>query len=125
MEVGQRIKSLRLQLGLSQEELAKKVGYKDRTSIAKVEGGKVDLTQSKFKAFADGLGTTPAYLMGLEDDSKHNLTNDINPLQFKHWEKDFGLQVIVEDKTLNLSTLSPEQKMDILRFIRFVINEEK
>lgn len=38
------IRSRRLQLGMSQEELAQKVGYTDRTSIAKIEAGKVDLS---------------------------------------------------------------------------------
>ena len=43
-----RIKKLRNSLGWSQEELAKKVGYADKTSIAKIEAGKVDLPQSNY-----------------------------------------------------------------------------
>ena len=63
METFENIKYLREKRGLSQEELASMVGYKDRSSIAKVESGLVDLSQSKIAAFADALGVTPAQLM--------------------------------------------------------------
>lgn len=54
-------------MGLSQEELAKKIGYKDRSTIAKIEAGINDITQSKVVAFANALETTPAWLMGWKD----------------------------------------------------------
>ena len=66
LDVYRRIKDLRLAAGLSQGELAKRTGYNDRSSIAKIEAGKVDLTQAKIVAFANALNTTPAYLMGWE-----------------------------------------------------------
>ena len=62
-----RIKSRRTELGLTVEELAHKMGYKDKSSISKIENGKADIPQSKIAAFADALGTTPAYLMGWEE----------------------------------------------------------
>ena len=55
MQIHERIKALREQRGLSQEALALQVGYRDRSSIAKVEAGKVDLSQSKIAAFAAAL----------------------------------------------------------------------
>lgn len=58
------IKNRRQELGLSQEDLAKKVGYKDRTSIAKIEAGKVDLSQSKIIEFSNVLDISPSELMG-------------------------------------------------------------
>ena len=66
MEMHENIKYLREKLGLSQIELALKVGYKDRSSIAKVESGGVDLPQSKIAAFASALGVTPAELIGID-----------------------------------------------------------
>lgn len=66
MRTHENIKRLRESMGLSQEELAFKVGYKDRSSIAKVEAGVVDLTQSKIEAFASALNVTPAEIMGEE-----------------------------------------------------------
>ena len=65
--IGKRIRSLREFNKLSQTELAIKVGYKDKTSIAKIEAGKVDLPQSKIFAFAKNLGTTPSYILGDND----------------------------------------------------------
>lgn len=61
------IKKRRLELGLSQEDLANKMGYTSRSSIAKIESGKNDIPQSKIKAFAKALETTPGYLMGLDE----------------------------------------------------------
>lgn len=63
----ENIKIKRIELGMSQEDLAKKVGYKDRTSIAKIESGKVDLAQSKIAIFAEALNTTASELMGWEE----------------------------------------------------------
>lgn len=51
-------------MGLSQEDLAKKMGYTNRSTIAKIESGENDITQSKIEAFANALDTTPAWLMG-------------------------------------------------------------
>lgn len=63
-----RIKKRREELGMSQAELAEKLGYSDRSTIAKIEKGVNDITQSKIAAFAEHLHTTPAYLMGWTDD---------------------------------------------------------
>lgn len=63
-----RIRERREKLGLSQWELAQKIGYTSRSTIAKIEAGENDLTQSKIAAFAKALHTTPAYLMGWEDE---------------------------------------------------------
>lgn len=68
-EIGKRIKSRRELLGLTQEDLARKLGYKSKTTIAKIENGTNDIVQSKVKEFAEALETTPAYLMGWKDTS--------------------------------------------------------
>ena len=54
MELYKRIKARREKLGMSQEELATKLGYKSRSTINKIEMGKNDITQSKIIAFANG-----------------------------------------------------------------------
>ncbi|MCD7810386.1 MAG: helix-turn-helix domain-containing protein [Ruminococcus sp.] len=51
--IGQRIKTRREQLGLSQDELAKRLGYKSRSSINKIELMKHNLTQRKTKDMFD------------------------------------------------------------------------
>jgi transcriptional regulator with XRE-family HTH domain len=63
MNVGEKIKQRRLELGLSQDELAKKVGYKSRSSINKIELSR-DLPLKKVELMAKALDTTPGYLMG-------------------------------------------------------------
>ena len=67
MTIGERIKLRREELNLSQDELAKRLGYKSRSSINKIEVGSRDLTQSRIKAIADALDTPPSYIMGWEE----------------------------------------------------------
>lgn len=68
--LGQLLKQRREALGLSQDELAMRLNYKSRSTIAKIESGANDIPQSKIKAFADALNTTPAYLMGWVDNKE-------------------------------------------------------
>lgn len=67
--VGLRISTLRKSQGITQEGLAQMVGYTSRSSINKIERGLVDLPQSKIKDIAQALGTTPTYIMGIEETS--------------------------------------------------------
>ena len=78
MTFGERILKKRLNMGLTQDELAQIVGYKSRSTIAKIEAGKRDVPQSMIIALAKALNTTPTYLMGWEDDDKQ--TDKVNPL---------------------------------------------
>ena len=82
MTTGERIKKRRLELGLSQEELAKRLGNKSRASVCTVEKDKEDLTTDRIRKYAEALETTPAYIMGWDDPVE---TFD-TPEQFeKHW----------------------------------------
>lgn len=67
-KMGERIKNKRNNLNYSQQKLADLTNYSDRTSIAKIEKGLVDLPLSKIREFAKVLKTTPAYLMGWENE---------------------------------------------------------
>ena len=58
---------------MSQSELAKRTGYTDRTSIAKIERGSVDLPQSRIEKFAAVLGVSEAELMGYGDQEPKNI----------------------------------------------------
>jgi transcriptional regulator with XRE-family HTH domain len=66
--VGERIKKRRLELEWSQEELARRMGFKSKSTICKIENGEDNLTTTAVKKYADALLTTPSYLMGWEDD---------------------------------------------------------
>lgn len=67
MTLYDRIRTRREELGMSQDELAKKLGYKSRSTIAKIESGENDITQSKIVAFAKALGVKPGFLMGWDE----------------------------------------------------------
>lgn len=64
LELYKNIKRRRQQLKMTQTDLALKMGYADKSMIAKIEKGNVDLPQSKILAFANVLETTPGELMG-------------------------------------------------------------
>ena len=67
MTLGDRIRLRREELRMSQEELATRLGYKSRSTIAKIESGENDLTQSKIVAFAEALNTTARWLLDYDD----------------------------------------------------------
>ena len=62
----ENIKTLRKEHSWSQEELAKKMGYTDRSMIAKIESGSVDLSESKIMGFSKVFNVSPWVLMGLD-----------------------------------------------------------
>ena len=72
--VGENIFRMRKQLNWTQEELALKMGYKSKSTINKIEMGINDIPQSKIVQFAEVLGTTPAHLMGWDEDNKDSPT---------------------------------------------------
>jgi transcriptional regulator with XRE-family HTH domain len=74
MHIGEKVKARRVELGWTQRDLAAKMGYKNHSTVARVEAGEVDLPQSKIAQFAEVLDVSPAYLMGWisEDESKKN-----------------------------------------------------
>lgn len=73
--LGNRIQLLRTSIGMSQEELATRLGYSGKSIISKIESGKSEPPASKLFSFAEILGTNIAYLMGW-DDSLRSLTQE-------------------------------------------------
>ena len=63
-----RVKELREKLGMTQEELAHKLGYRSKSSVAHIENGR-DIPRAMVEKLAKILKTTPQYLMGWENDS--------------------------------------------------------
>lgn len=64
MDLYKNIKMLRKARKMSQEDLADRAGYTDRSTIARIEKGEIDLSQSKIMTFAEIFGVTPMELMG-------------------------------------------------------------
>ena len=78
MEKGmaQRIKTLRQEKGLTLEQVADVVGV-GKSTVRKWETGMIaNMRRDKIADLAKALGTTPAYLMGWEEDDEKN---DISP----------------------------------------------
>lgn len=59
---GENLKRLRTSIGMSQEELAKALGYTNRSSINKIELGKNDMPRNKVLRAAQVLGVNPLQL---------------------------------------------------------------
>ena len=63
----ENIRKRRIDLGISQQELAEMVGYKGKSMISQVESGNVDLSLSMIERFAEALKTTSSDLMGWDE----------------------------------------------------------
>lgn len=61
--IGERIKNRRLELGYTQEELSKKLGYKNRSSVNQMENS-TELPLKKVTKLANALNVSPSYIMG-------------------------------------------------------------
>lgn len=111
--VGENILRIRKRLGWTQEELATKMGYKSKSTINKIEMGINDIPQSKIVRFAEVLGTTPAHLMGWDEEEEESLSPE--ELMLSEGEK----------MLLDLFRLVPEDKQQlVLQMIRVALNSK-
>lgn len=106
MTVGERIRKRRIELGYTQEQLAKKMGYSGKTSVCKAETYENDVTTAKVSKFAKALDCSEAYLMGWETiDGKEFM-------EIPEFEPD-QLELIEM-----YSKLNKEQKLQVLALLR-------
>lgn len=63
-EIHKNIKRRRIQLEMTQDELAVRLGYSGKSMVSKIEQGKVKLDQDKIEAIARILRIDPLELMG-------------------------------------------------------------
>lgn len=110
--VGERILIARKQLGLTQEDLAKRMGYKSKSTINKIEMGINDIPQSKIVMFAKVLDTTPAYLMGWDE----KIPSEDKPITLTEGEK----------MMLDLFNRVPEEQQNlVLQMIRAALGNQE
>lgn len=64
LDLYKNIRKFRLEKKMSQQKLAELTGYTDRSSIARIEKGEIDLPQSKIFLFAKALGVDAGTLYG-------------------------------------------------------------
>lgn len=114
--IGQRIKRLRKQRGLSIDDLAYKLN-KNRTTVYRYENGDIEnLPLNILDSLADALDTTPAYLMGWSDSSDRHAQNEETGLKMKHveiWRKEFDSGVL----------LTEEENQKLIEYARFLISQ--
>ena len=79
MTIGQRIKARRLKLCMNAETLAEKVGVSAATIYRYEKGDILRVNSDMLLPIADALLTTPAFLMGWEEDDENR-----KPLRRNH-----------------------------------------
>lgn len=113
----EKIKKLREELGLSQDELAKRLGYASRSSITKIESGKVDISRKKIAEFAKALNTTPAYLMGWDDDEGEYYENADAAEYAEEARTNPDIRVLFS-ATKGISKESLQKTIDFVKFLK-------
>ena len=74
--LGERIKELRQRAGMTQDELAKKLGYTSRSTINKIEKGLVDIPQSKIQQLATLFNVDIPFIIGYDYISGKDIVNE-------------------------------------------------
>ena len=103
--IGDKVKQRRLELGMTQEELAHKIGCKSKSAINKIEKNKNDVNQSKLIRLADALNCPPTFFI-------ESVPETIYPTP--------NIQAYAE----KLSKLSPENLNNVLKYIDFLERED-
>ena len=67
--IGRKLKIRRMELGMTQEELAQKLGYKSKSTINKIELDRHDVSQSKIIKIAEVLKCSPLYFIDDDPDT--------------------------------------------------------
>jgi transcriptional regulator with XRE-family HTH domain len=116
----ENIKNARTALKMSQQELAEKLGYKSASTITKIESGENDVPLSKVSAFAVVLGTTPAALMGWNDDT-HVKGDCLNPKTAKLAQDMYDNHRVLFDASRKLK---PESLKEVENFIKYQLAKE-
>lgn len=102
-QFGERVKERRKAMGLTQTDLALRMGFKSKQAISHIEAGDRNLKQSQVAALAAALGVTPAYLMGWEDSEREKMIREIHDL---------------------LDQLSDDQEQAVLTFLQAMISSK-
>lgn len=132
MTMGDRIKNRRIELGMTQQELAVKMGFKTRSHISLLEQGDRNIPISKIKNLANALEVSPEYIMGWEDNAgtittnigDHNITNaNTNSFNGNSGPMREAIEFIDKDSALHkitdmLFTYKKEFKKSDLEFLR-------
>ena len=98
---GENLKRIRMSKGMSQDELAKKLGYVNRSSINKIEVGRSDMPRSKIEEAARVLGVSPLELFKNEPLDRDTVIDTEIDEELRQLEDQFGL--LTEKNKMKLS----------------------
>ena len=117
MGIGERIKNRRMQLGISAEQLATKIG-RSKTTVYRYETEEIEnMPSSVLEPIAKALLTTPAYLMGWDESPEDTETAQVTlPEQLKQYAGAFEN---------GLKDLDQEDMEDMLELLNFVNSRKK
>lgn len=96
--IGDRIKERRVELGITQTELATRVGYGSKVSVSKIESNQRDVPREKIVAFAEALCCDISYLLELDGE----------PASTKE-------AILIE-----VNMMSEEKREELLRYARYL-----
>lgn len=114
LDTYKNIKLLRKKNKWTQEELATRMGYTDRSSIAKIESGKVDLSRSKIFEFAKVFGVSPSDLMG--DDGIED--NDAYEQLLNIYSRNIAMQASDQELLDLFHNMYPEAQESVVQLIK-------
>ena len=109
-----RLKELRIEKGLTQEKLAKKIGI-NRTTIAKIESGDRDLTLDHIQRMSDFFNVSYDYILG-KSNERTNTIQVIDMTNSKDGVTPIQMEVLKKIDDLDVKDL--EQIMDYIDFIK-------
>lgn len=109
--IGDRVKNRRLAMDMSQEDLARALGYKSKASIFKIENGTGDIPRSKLPRFASVLNCSISYLTGW---------NELKTFDDEHREK-----TPYDILCAKIGRLSPSDVDAVSEYVDFVLNKNK
>lgn len=84
MDIGEKMKQLRIEQGLTLEEVGKRVGV-GKSTVRKWESGQIaNMRRDKIALVAKALGVSPTYIMGWPEQSEHSSApQNILPISHK------------------------------------------
>lgn len=92
MSTGQIIKKLRESHGMSQEDLAKRLGYKTKSAVSKIESDMRDVSQSTISDLSRIFNVSPSYILGFTDSPSRS------PLPTAEEFEKYGLRPITKKR---------------------------
>lgn len=122
-ELARKLKDLRLQKGMTLEQVGDIVGV-GKSTVRKWETGMIaNMKRDKIALLAQALGTTPAYLMGWDDDKKANSPEYANLSEGEKMWLELYHRLSSDTRELIIKSFDKLDKMpeDRQKFVRDVI----